>query len=277
MASGDARASPPWPAALPGYAELRCVSNFSFLRGASQPEELVERAKAGYRALALTDECSLAGMVRAHVAAKKHGLKLLVGSQFQRGHSAAGTTRRSAWCVLACNLQRLRQPLRVHHRCAALRSKGTYRLDLADIGGDELADCVVRGRRRSAWRRRRSWRASRAGCSTHFTGRCWLGVELLRQLDDEMWLHRLRQGSALSAMPLVAVGDVHMHVRSRKALQDVLTATRIGRPLTDAAARCSPTPSSTCAPGCGWRRPTPRSCWPRRCRWPSAAASRSTS
>ncbi len=59
---------------LPDYAELHCVSNFSFLRGASHPEELVERAAAlGYKALALTDECSLAGAVRAHQAAKEHG------------------------------------------------------------------------------------------------------------------------------------------------------------------------------------------------------------
>jgi error-prone DNA polymerase len=66
----------------------------------------------------------------------------------------------------------------------------------------------------------------------HFTGRCWLGVEQLRRLDDEMRLHQLRQSSALTAVPLVAVGDVHMHLRSRKPLQDVLTATRIGQPLT---------------------------------------------
>src|SRR4051812_4940799 len=67
---------------LPDYAELHCLSNFSFLRGASHPEELVERAAAlGYRALALTDECSLAGVVRAHTAAKEHKLKLIVGTQ----------------------------------------------------------------------------------------------------------------------------------------------------------------------------------------------------
>src|SRR5438105_5954303 len=68
---------------LPAYAELHCLSNFSFLRGASHPEELVERAHAlGYPALALTDECSVAGAVRAHLAAKELGLKLIVGSEF---------------------------------------------------------------------------------------------------------------------------------------------------------------------------------------------------
>ncbi|NBS60077.1 MAG: PHP domain-containing protein, partial [Betaproteobacteria bacterium] len=67
---------------LPAYAELHCVSNFSFLRGASHATELVERAHAlGYAALAVTDECSLAGIVRAHVAAKALGLKLIVGSE----------------------------------------------------------------------------------------------------------------------------------------------------------------------------------------------------
>ena len=68
---------------LPPYAELHCLSNFSFLRGASHPEELVERAHAlGYAALALTDECSVAGVVRAHLAARDAGLKFVIGSEF---------------------------------------------------------------------------------------------------------------------------------------------------------------------------------------------------
>ena len=66
------------------YAELHCISNFSFLRGASHPAELVARAAAlGYRALALTDECSLAGIVKAHVAAREQGIHLLVGAEFR--------------------------------------------------------------------------------------------------------------------------------------------------------------------------------------------------
>ena len=68
---------------LPNYAELHALSNFSFQRGASHAEELVERAQSlGYTALAITDECSVAGVVRAHVEAKKHGLKLLPGAEF---------------------------------------------------------------------------------------------------------------------------------------------------------------------------------------------------
>src|SRR3954471_13117566 len=67
---------------LPLYAELHCLSNFSFLRGASQPQELVQRAAGlGYSALAITDECSVAGAVRAHMAAKEVGLPLIIGSE----------------------------------------------------------------------------------------------------------------------------------------------------------------------------------------------------
>jgi len=67
-----------------GYAELHCLSNFSFLRGASHPEELVERAVAlGYAALALTDECSVAGLVRAHVAARGTSLALIAGTELR--------------------------------------------------------------------------------------------------------------------------------------------------------------------------------------------------
>ena len=69
-------------ASLPDYAELHCLSNFTFLRGASHPEELVSRAHdLGYRALALTDECSLAGAVRAHLQARECGLSLILGTE----------------------------------------------------------------------------------------------------------------------------------------------------------------------------------------------------
>src|SRR5690606_26146642 len=69
---------------LPEYAELHCLSNFTFLRGASHPEELITRAKAlGYRALAITDECSVAGVVRAWEAAREHGMHLVIGAEFR--------------------------------------------------------------------------------------------------------------------------------------------------------------------------------------------------
>ena len=214
---------------LPQYAELRCLSNFSFLRGASKPEELVTRAKAlGYAALAMTDECSMAGIVRAHVHAKAAGLKLLVGSQFQVACEIPFNL-----VVLAINLNGYGNLCEFITRLRrASEKKGTYRLRQDDLLGTELADCLVVV---SPERASTPAQLLAIGQWTlqHFIGRCWLGVEQLRTLDDEIWLHKLRQVSDETAIPLVAVGDVHMHVRSRKPLQDVMTAIRIGKPLTE--------------------------------------------
>jgi len=218
--------------ALPAYAELRCISNFTFLRGASHPAELVARAKAlGYSALALTDECSLAGIVRAHVAAKQEGLTLLIGAQFciqPRSSDEAPFTL----VVLAQNLDGYGNLCQFITKLRRASEKGTYFLDLDHITGQELENCVVllcpeRQASDAQLEAMGRWTL------TEFTGRCWIGVDLVRRLDDELWLHRMRALSALTALPLVAVGDAHMHVRSRKPLQDVLTATRIGKALTD--------------------------------------------
>ncbi len=217
---------------LPDYAELRCISNFTFLRGASHPHELVERAHAlGYRALALTDECSLAGAVRAHVAAKAVGLHLLLGAQFCMQPCDVG----GAPCVLvvlAQNMQGYGNLCAFITRLRRASEKGAYHLTQAQVTGVALADCLV-----LLCPERTSTDAQLLALGRwalgQFTGRCWVGVEQLRRLDDELWLHRLRSLSELTALPLVAVGDVHMHVRSRKPLQDVLTATRIGKPLTE--------------------------------------------
>jgi error-prone DNA polymerase len=218
--------------ALPDYAELYCLSNFSFLRGASHPEELVARARAqGYSALAITDECSMAGMARAHVAAREQGLHLLVGSHF-RVQGSPPFEQPFTLVLLACNLQGY------GNLCAFITrlrrhstEKGRYRLGPGGFQGAELSDCVA-----IAVPDRQLDQAQVDAVARwmlrHFLGRCWLGVEQLQRLDDERMLGQLRQSSALTAVPLVAVGHVHMHVRSRKPLHDVLTATRIGQPLT---------------------------------------------
>jgi error-prone DNA polymerase len=220
---------------IPPYAELRCLSNFSFLRGASRPEELVERAKAlDYTAIALTDECSLAGIVRAHVAAKEHGLKLLVGSQFKVSCEHPFTL-----VVIACNGNGYGNLCEFITRLRRASPKGTYQLTLAGINAAKLADCVV-----IAVPERSSSQAQTDDTARwllqQFLGRCWLGVDQLRRIDDEMLLHRLRESSALTAVPLVALGDVQMHLRSRKPLHDVITATRIGQPLTQCGHALAP-------------------------------------
>ena len=124
---------------LPAYAELCCVSNFTFLKGASRPEELVQRAKElGYSALAITDECSLAGIVRAHVAAKESGLALLVGAQFQVQGDAMFTLT-----VLACNLGGYGNLCEFITRLRRASEKGKYFLTRESVQGKDLTNCVV--------------------------------------------------------------------------------------------------------------------------------------
>ena len=217
---------------LPHYAELHCLSNFTFLRGASHAEELAARAAAlEYAALAITDECSLAGIVRAHEEARRHAIKLLIGSEMRL---ADGTvlvllaTSRKGYGNLAelITLARRRAP------------KGEYRLERADLDGGGVAhlagmpDCLA------LLIPQHDHDDARLAADAHwlartFPGRAWIAVELLHRLDDDLWLERLRAAGAAAGVPLVAAGDVHMHVRSRKPLQDTLTAIRLGLPLSE--------------------------------------------
>jgi error-prone DNA polymerase len=210
------------------YSELWCLSNFSFLRGASHPEELVERAhELGYSALAITDECSMAGVVRAHVAAKEVGLKLLIGSQFEVQGQAPFTL-----IALARNLEGYGNLCEFITKLRRASDKGTYQLHIDQIGGAEFDDCLVLvAPHRSLGSEQLL--AVAQWTQELFSDRCWLIAQRERTLSDEMWLHRLRLASVRTGVPLVAAGDVHMHVRSRKPLQDVLTATRHRKPLTE--------------------------------------------
>lgn len=219
---------------IPPYAELRCVSNFTFLRGASKPEELVERAKVlGYSAIAVSDDCSMAGIVRAHVAAKEAGIKLLVGSQFK---VSAATP--FSFVVLAVNRNGYGNLCEFITHLRRRSEKGTYELDLDEIDSKTLADCVVVAVPDRTCNLDQVESIAR-WLLRHWTGCCWLGWEQLRRLDDEVQLYKLREASALTAVPIVAVGDVHMHVRSRKPLQDVLTATRHGLSLSECGLKLS--------------------------------------
>ncbi|MGQ0428884.1 MAG: error-prone DNA polymerase [Gammaproteobacteria bacterium] len=197
------------------YAELHCLSNFTFLRGASHPEELVARArKLGYAALALTDECSLAGSVRAHAAAREAGLPLIVGSEFALAGGlrfVALTESRRGYGALARFITRGR-------RAAA---KGRYRLVRDDLAAG-LEDCLALWLPGAAPRAEEgAWLAER------FPERLWLAVELLTSGADRARLAELLALARSLGIPAVAAGDVHMHQRRRRALQDTLTAVRL--------------------------------------------------
>ncbi len=220
------------PLELPAYAELHCRSNFSFGLGASQPEELVARAHAlGYSALAITDDGSVAGMVRAHTEAKKLGLKLLPGSAFTLQRTDAEPF---GLIALPRNLNgwgNLCEFITAARRAAP---KGEYRLTLADADLGLLEDCellLLPQHRFYSHTDQQSLLALLTRLRERFADPLWLAVELLHGMDDALWLHTLTYASTASGVPMVACGGVQMHVRSRKPLHDVLTATRLRLPL----------------------------------------------
>ena len=199
------------------YAELHCISNYSFLRGASHPEELVMQAsKLGYAALAITDECSMAGVVKAHVAAKECGLKLVVGSEFHLDediHLVLLAKNRIAYGQI-CNL------ITIGRRRA---NKGEYQLAIKDLefAMDQALAIWVPGRVEP--------HHLDCGKRLHqfFSGRLWLGLEIFPDGHEiECYEHALTLSNQLK-LPLVATGDVHMHHPDRKPLQDVVSAIRM--------------------------------------------------
>jgi len=204
---------------LPAYAELHCLSNFSFLRGASHPEELVARAhQLGYGALALTDECSFAGVVRAHGAAKECGLPLILGSEMRLADGPE-------LVLLATGREGYGNLSELITRGRRRGVKGRYILEAKDLD-QGLPGCLallVPGAAPDLAQAR--WVAER------FPERAWIAAELLCGANDRARLAALRELGEACALPLVAAGDVHMHLRSRRKLQDTLTAIRLGRPL----------------------------------------------
>jgi len=209
------------------YAELHTLSNFSFLRGASQPEELIAQAKAlNYSALALTDECSLAGVVRAHVAAKEHGLPLIIGTELKcldKLKLVVLATDRASYGAMSRLISKARRATR----------KGCYALARADLE-DALAGCLIIWLPHADKAARQGQEEEGRWLRERFAGRLWIGVELLNQGHDTRRLELLEALGKKLELPCVAAGDVHMHRRSRRALQDVLTAIRLGQPLQTA-------------------------------------------
>ncbi len=218
--------------AAAGYAELQTTSNFTFLHGASHPEELIQRAaELEYHAIALTDEATMAGMVRAHIAAKQAGVQLIVGTYIRMDTPNAPSTS-----AVTCGLL-------------------LYPTDVASYGG--LCRLITLGRRQAA---KGCYRITLDNLLAHQTG--LLAVALPPNRPDDAFIHMLRrlkevfdedrlslavtrrygrddahglmQLSDLSTrtdIPLVAVNDVLYHTPQRQRLQDVLACIRTGRTI----------------------------------------------
>ncbi|MDN4052763.1 error-prone DNA polymerase [Massilia sp. YIM B02763] len=234
---------PPSAQGLPAYAELFCLSNFSFLQGASHAEELVARAvELGYAALALTDECSLAGVVRAHAEAKRAGLPFIVGAHFHLEHPDGSPAL--SLILLARNRNGYGNLCELVTLGRTRSEKGSYLLRPGDLDGPPehlshlagMPDCLAillpaypghepadvdRLHVQAAW------------LAQTFGGRAWIGLNLLHRAFDEAHRMAVEEVGWQHGLPIVAVGHVVMHVRSRKPLQDTLSAVRIGKPVTE--------------------------------------------
>src|SRR5476651_1312942 len=224
---------------LPAYAELFAFSNFTFLHGASRGEELVARAaQLGYAGLAITDECSLAGVVRAHVEAKNLNFPLVIGSYFKLVN--ADLSPAFGLILLATNRNgygNLSELITI----ARMRSKkGAYLLTPNDLARPDKEFAHLRGMpdclailvpdfpaKQTALDAQIEW------LDTTFPQRAWVGLTLHQRALDDMHRGTVEHVAAFHKVPVVATGNVVMHVRSRKPLQDTMTAIRIGKPVSE--------------------------------------------
>ncbi len=212
------------------FAELHCKSNFSFLQSASHPEELVQQAHAlGYEALAITDECSLTGIVKAHVCAEELGLHLIVGAEF-RVISPVGN---EVCLVVLAPTQKAYEQLSALITFARRRCpKGEYELHCDDLPG-KLTQCLV------LWPPKRPGRLEIAKLleQGQLLKKCspklWLALELLRMEDDMEHLGTVLSLSSELKLPVVASNDVHMHIPERKPLLDTVTAVRLHKTVAE--------------------------------------------
>ncbi len=245
------RAAPPQAFALPAYAELHCRSNFSFLVGASRPEELVARAiELGYSGLAITDECSVAGVVRAHEAVKQQRdlarqngqtlpFKLVLGASFEvQGEDASGADPRATpscrLVMLARNREGWGDLCELITRARLRADKGSYRLGVRDLDTHaptarcpDLHVLLVPSAAALDLARQAQWLAQ------HFAHPGVLMEPLLQGHDAEHAQRVLAAAREAGGLPVVAAGDVLMHKRSRKAVQDTLTAIRLRTPVAE--------------------------------------------
>jgi error-prone DNA polymerase len=210
----------------PAYAELQVTTNFSFLRGASHPEEMVAAAGGlGYRAIAITDRNTLAGVVRGYTAlaetgAGAAGLRLIVGSRLDLADAPSLLclpTDRAAY-------GRLSRLLTVGKRRAP---KGECELALADVFDHAEGQVLV------ALPPDGTGAAIGLGFAEHLArlrdrlGRgLYLAAQHLYRGDDERRIANLAELAAATRVPLVATNDAHAHVARRRRLQDVLTCIR---------------------------------------------------
>jgi len=213
------------------YAELCVTSNFTFLTGASHPEELVERAaELGHVAAAVADVNTLAGIVRAHVAAKEAGIPLAVGCRVVLTEPEGFSTL--VFATDRASYGRLCRLLTLGKRRAP---KGKCFLTLDDLVEHQeglLAVALPVGGMDERWR------GALARLRGVFDGdRLSLAVWREYGADDRAWMARVAEAGERYGVPLVATNNVHYHVPRRRVLQDVVTCIRLGCTIEEAGLR----------------------------------------
>ncbi|OLP08643.1 error-prone DNA polymerase [Rhodoferax antarcticus ANT.BR] len=210
----------------------------------------------GYAALALADACSVSGMVRAHLEAKKCGLKLLPGASFtvplagtlatagataasSAGHTHTPSGASFTLIALAHDLAAWGDLCEFITTARRSAPKGQYSVRWPDPGCARLKGCEILLDLPDAM----PLEAANALCIWArglFGINLWLTASQLLRAEDALQLHKLTQISRLAGVPLVATGRVLMHLRSRKPLQDVLTAVHLGRPVSQCGLALQP-------------------------------------
>jgi len=204
-------------------AELQITSNFSFLRGGSHPHELVEQAALlGYQQIAITDRNTLAGVVRAHVAAKKAGIRLIIGCHLELLDGPpllAYPTDKEAYGrlsgLLSTGNQRTEKgQCHLYKNDVRQYAKGLKIIAIAPIHLNDNFDFET------------AFKMALKEYRDFFGTALYLGMNRSYQSNDNKRMHRLWQLSESLEIPLVATNDVHYHIPERRQLQDVLTCVR---------------------------------------------------
>ena len=212
---------------MSGYVELQVTTNYSFLRGASDVEEMFVTAKAlGYGAIGMADHDTLAGIARAHGRAEEIGLRLLVGCRInlRDGSPVMVYPLDRAGYSRLCRLLTLGKGRAGKDGCdlgwedLARSSEGLLAILLPDAPDDRLEAELPRLR-------------------VAFPGRCYLSLSLRRRPGDQVRLRLLHDMAQVARVPTVVTGDVLYHEPSRRILQDVVTCIRKGCTIDDAGFR----------------------------------------
>ncbi|MEZ9865537.1 error-prone DNA polymerase [Vibrio sp. 10N.261.51.A4] len=205
------------------YSELFCQSNYSFLEGASHAEELVLQADfLRYKALAVTDECSVAGIVKVHSAIKQHklSLKQIVGSMFWLNEECQ--------VILICpNRQAYAELCRIITNARRRSSKGHYQLSEWDIMSAKHCFILWLPQQKNEDAHWGQW------LSQHHSGRLWIGLQRHLKQTDQQYTDYCVELSQHHQLPITACGGVLMHNANRLPLQHSLTAIKYQKPITE--------------------------------------------